>query len=530
LHTVVLEVNGSYIDDNSLYSGNSALSRDNNLTSKSDFTNQTNRLGDLINSTFIFRKKFQRKGRRMGFNASYLRTSLEDNWQQDSYTAFLDDSGNTESDLTLDQSNENLATKVLFKANALYVEPLSKKFFLQTFYNYRDRKEDGERTVNDVTSDQEILNDDLSRSYNNTIDYHRGGSAIRYSNDGLNVSVGGAYQYFGLGGEYKAISDQRILGTVDRNFGNFIPHFSVSYTPKRNTRLSFSYNRVAKEPSIQDLAPLVDNINPLFIRIGNSALEPELQNSIRFRASRNFPLHDLRISMSGSVSLYDSQFSSRETVDDNLVTTYQPINVNDGQSRSVWFNFSIPIIKNKIKFRTWYSIRHNFRTSLVNDIENQTKVLTHSPTISIDITPSKDYSLYLSTDWSISNTTYDINTSQDQQVRRVDYEIEANAKLVAGFFLSANLNYSRYTNDRFNQDRVIPILNASIYRHFMPKNQLEVRFSLYDGFNENVGFNQSAYGIGVSQSTVESLARYGLVSLTYNIRGMKTDVRKDSWW
>ena len=238
----------------------------------------------------------------------------------------------------------------------------------------------------------------------------------------------------------------------------------------------------------------------------------------------------MRISINGTLSLIESQFSSMETVDENLITTYQPINVNDGQRRSIYLNFSVPIIKNKIKFRTWYSISQNFRTSFVNNQENETQVFSHSPSVTLDITPSQDYSLYLNADFSISNTTYDINTSQDQQTRRINYSVEANAKLFAGFFTSASLNYSRYINERFDQDRVIPILNASIYRHFLPKNQLEVRFSIYDGFNENVGFNQSAYGISVSQSTVESLARYGLLSLTYNIRGVKTDVRKDSWW
>ena len=529
LHTIVVDVNGSLIDDNTFYSGNSSLSRDNTLTSSSNFSNLTNRDGRLLNTTAILRKKFKKKGRSMGLNVSYLTTSLDEERQQESTTDFL----NAESpidQLVLNQSNDNLANKNVFKANALFVEPLSKKFFLQSFYNFRNRVEDGEREVNDLEGGERNINVDLSRSYENTINYHRAGSAIRYSHDGLNISLGGAYQYFGLGGEFRSVATQELLGTVDREFGNFIPHLSFSYTPKRNTRLSLSYSRTAREPNIQDLAPLVNNVNPLFIRIGNSALEPELDNSIRFRASQNFPLLDMSISINGTLSLIESQFSSMETVDENLITTYQPINVNDGQRRSIYLNFSVPIIKNKIKFRTWYSISQNFRTSFVNNQENETQVFSHSPSVTLDITPSQDYSLYLNADFSISNTTYDINTSQDQQTRRINYSVEANAKLFAGFFTSASLNYSRYINERFDQDRVIPILNASIYRHFLPKNQLEVRFSIYDGFNENVGFNQSAYGISVSQSTVESLARYGLLSLTYNIRGMKTDVRKDSWW
>jgi len=530
LHTIVLELNGSFIDDNSIYSGNSALSKDGTIASQSNFNNNTNTVGNLLNSTVLFRKKFQRKGRRMGLNASFLKTSLEDNWDQNSVTNFLNNSGAVDSTLNLMQDNFNLADKVLFKANALFVEPIGKKFFLQTFYNFRDRNESGSRTVDDVVGEALVTNEDLSRSYENNIIYNRTGTAIRYSHNGMNLALGGAYQHFNLNGDFRSVVTNDVLGIVDKQFSNFIPHFSMQYSPSRNANLSFSYNRTADEPTISDLAPLVDNINPLLIRTGNPTLEPEIANKFNLRLRKSFPLHDMRMMISSNLSSFETQFSTEEVVDDNLITTVRPIMVDDGLEGMVFFNLSFPIIRNKIKFRTRYTFRHNQRTALVNELENKTTVLTHSPLVKLDITPSEHYSLYISSSFSNSTTSYDINTTQDQKVKRLNLDIELNAKLVAGIFLSSNLAYTKFTNDRFQQDRSIPILNTSLYKHFLPDNQLEVRIALYDGFNKNIGFNQSAYGIGISQSTVESLSRYGLVSLTYNIRGMKTDVRKKSWW
>ncbi len=530
LHSIKVEVNGSSIDNNTDYSGNSSLARDGLLTSRSAFNNMTNRTGNLLDSKFIFRKKFQKKGRRIGFNTSFLATSLEDNWNQSSTTDFLNENLVVDSSFVLNQENINDAEKQLIKANALYVEPLSKKFFSQTFFNFRNRTETGSRQVEDIDGDNRTTNDFLSRSYENEIQYKRAGTALRYSHNGTNISIGGAYQVFDLDGQFKSIITNNVLGVVDKKYGNFIPHASFSLSPNRNTRISWSYNRSANEPEISDLQPLVDNINPLYIRTGNPELEPELSNSFNFRIWKSFPLQDLRISFNANYTLYDSQFSTSESVDENLVTTSTPINVEDGNSGRAYFSVSIPLIRNKIKVRTNYTFRTNTRQSLVNMQVNNTKVLTHAPFIKLDITPSQDYSIYLSASQSISNTSYDLNTSQDQKVKRISYEAEVNAKLIAGIYLSTSLDYSRYTNDRFNQDTSIPIWNSSIYRYFLPSNQLELRLALYDGFNRNVGFNQSAFGIGISQSTVESLSRYGLFSVTYNIRGMKTDVRKKSWW
>ena len=530
LHTIKLTMNAALVDDRNLYAGNSSLAKDGLLTSASDFTNNTNTNGHLLNSTFVFRKSFMKPGRKMGFNVAYLTTELEDNWTQNSDTDFFDENGDLESVLTLNQENNNIADKNVFKANALYVEPLSKRFFWETFLNYRDREETGRRIVEEVEFNTRSLNDDLSRSYENTIGYRRVGSSIRYSHDGLNVTTGAAFQQFDLGGEFRGAATGNLLGTVDKQFNNFIPYLSMSYSPVRNTRLRLSFSRNPSEPSIDDLQPLVDNTNPLFIRVGNPTLIPQIDNQISMRASQNYPLHDLRISGNARLSFSENQFSTEETVDDRLITTSRPINVDGGKSIYYALNMSVPIKRNKIKLRVSYNSNLRERISLVNSQENNTTVKSHNPSIKLDFTPSQDYSFYLSARYTTSNTSYDINTSQDQNVKRIAYSAEVNAKLVAGIFLSSTLAYDKYTNDRFNLERTIPILNSSIYKYFLKDNQLEVRLSVYDGFNQNVGFNQSAYGIGISQSVTESLARYSMLSVTYNIRGMKTDVRKKSWW
>jgi len=530
LHTLKIDINAAHVNDSNIYSGQSSLSRDSQLTSASDFSNNSTTTGSLFNGLLLLRKKFKKKGRKMGINTTYLVTELEDTWDQKSDTDFFSDDGMVESTLNINQQNNNIADKSLFKANLLFVEPLSKKYFLQTFFNFRDRKETGTRVVNDIEGQSTTLNEDLSREYENTIKYKRAGTAIRYSHNGINLSVGAAYQFFDLDGTYISVFDESVLGTVDNTFNNVIPHFSLNFNPVRNAYVSLGYGRNPKEPSIRDLAPLVDNINPLFIKEGNPTLEPEISNDINAYLSRNYPLSDIRLNLNARMSFYESQFSTEENVDSRLVTTYKPINVEGGSNLFFSTRVSFPIIRNKIKVRMAYSGRFNSRPSLVNDINNNTNINSHTPELKIDITPSEHTSIYLLGRYRTSNTSYDINTSQDQKTVRTEMSVEINSKIAAGFFISTTMSYDRYTNDRFNLDRTIPIWNSSIYKQFLEGNKVELRLSLYDGLNRNVGFNQSAYGNGISQTETVSLGRYAMLSLTYNIRGMKSDVRKDSWW
>lgn len=530
LHTIKLEMNGAIINDTKVYDGSSSLSKDNLLTSSSLFSNNTTTDGKLFNGLALFRKKFKKKGRSMGINFSYLATELTDDWTQDSNTEFFDNQAILISTLNIDQENNNKATKNLFKGNFLYVEPIGNKFYSQTFYNRRNRIETGERAVFDQVGDIDIANKDLSRSYENNIVYNRAGTSLRYSHGGINISVGAAYQHFDLNGDFRSLLTDTILGTVDRQFGNIIPNVSMNLNPNRNTYINMGYSRNAGEPDIKDLQPLVDNTNPLFIKVGNPNLQPELANDISMYASKSFPLHDMRLNFNTRFSIYERQFSTSESVDENLITTYTPITVDGGSNLYASIRYSVPIIKNKIKVRTHYSYGKNNRLSIVNDTDNETTVNTHTPELKFDITPSEHMSIYLTSRYTLSDTKYSVDNSQNQKTNRIKYSAQVNTKLFAGFFITSTFNYDKYTNDRFNLDREIPIWNTSLYRHFMKGNQLELRFSLYDALNKSVGFNQSAYGISVSQSETEAIGRYGMFSVTYNIRGMKTDVRKDSWW
>lgn len=530
LLTLKLDMNGAYIDDKDRYEALTILSRDSELTSGSSVRNETNTTGNLFNGRLLMRKKFMKKGRSMGANISLLNTSLDDVWEQKSILDLFNEDGLLKDQILQDQFNDELQDKQVFKANTLYVEPLSKKFFFQSFYNFRDRNESGVRNVNDRIADEIVRNDSLSRTYNNDIIYNRVGSSLRYTHEGITFSAGLAYQLFDLKGSFTSGDANSVLGTVDKQFNNFIPHLSLNFSRIRNLYMNVSYSRVANEPEIEDLQPVVNNLNPQYIRSGNSELTPEIANGISFYTSKNYPLSDIRISFNGSLSWIQNQFTTEESVDENLITSIRPINFGTGGRSYGSLSVSFPIKKNKFTVRTRMYGQVNNRKTLVNSFENNTSSLTLSPSVRLNITPSQDFSLYVDANYSRAKTSYDLNATQNQSTENTELGVELNSKLLAGFYFNSSFNVNMYRNERFNQEQNIPILNASVYRKFMPGDKAEIRLSVYDAFKKNIGFSQSAYGFAISQRSTDSLSRYFMLSLTYNIRGMKSDVRKDSWW
>ena len=529
LHTIKFEMNGSYIDQNITNSSVQSLAEDGVVKSESVFNNNTNTNGYLLNSMFLLRKKFKKKGRRLGFNASYTYTQLEDDWIQDSDTEFLDEEISSRSQV-IDQRNFNFADKKHIKANLLFVEPISDRFFFQTFANYSDRTETGDRDVNDIVAGESTLNGELSRTFENAILSNRLGTSFRYSHNGLNLTTGLAYQSFDLTGTFQTKETIPTSSDVDQTFKNWVPYFAFNMSPVRNSYISLEYIREAVEPDVASLQAIVDNTNPLYIRIGNPGLKPEVINSISIYGSRNYPLSGIRFYANFSYDIYEERISSNETVDSNLITTFTPVNLEGGNSSNFFSSINFPIIKNKWTARVGFSGRLSDSPALVNEELNNTNTKSWNPSVRLNITPSKTFSLYLDSRYSVTKTEYDINSSQNQTATTFSYGAELTSKLFAGILLNANFDNVQYKNDRFNENRNIPILNASVYRFFMPGNKLEARVSIYDAFNRNIGFNQRTTNFGISQTQTNALGRYLMFSLTYNIKGMKSSVKKDGWW
>ncbi len=532
LHTIVLKTQIAAVDNEGAYLANSTAAFENQdfITNLNDYTNENNTNGHLINSRILLRKKFKsNKRRRMGVNASYQFSTLDERQQQLSLSEFFDMLG-LSSRLLLDQNYDNVATKNLIKANALYVEPISSKFSLQTFYNFSNRQEEGDREVVDIADNTESINTFLTRNYDNNISLNRVGSSLKYSHNGFNMSLGAAFQTFSLEGIFEGVEGSNISGMVDRTYSNWIPNASINFSPIRNSYLNLSYNVSAQEPSIRNLQPVIDNSNPFYLREGNPDLVPEITHNINTYFSFSRPLSGFRVYINGGYTFYKDQIITDEQIDENLVTFVRPINFDGGSRANMYSGVNFPIIKNKLTMNIGLSGTIDNTNAFINNVLNETKTLSYTPDIKMNVTPGDKIALYLSARFGFADTEYNINSTLNQQTRNFRYGSELNADLILGIKLNSDFTLSTFQNDRLGLDQEVPILNVSIYKQFLKGNKGELRISLYDAFNKNIAINQFASNYFVSQSRSITLARYGMVSFTYNLKGLKSGIKKDGGW
>ena len=504
------------------------LIRSNMEQSQMDRNNQSDKWSGAFQGTAIYRHKFKKSGRNFAASISDTWSKADQDGIQKSVVDLMNSTDPNTYFRNLDQVIQALNGSNLIKSSLLYVEPIKNKFFVETFYNFSQSKSETDRQVYDVeSSDTNELNPNLSRFFDNKITYNRFGSSIRYANKGSNLSVGLAASNYRLNGQFSVLKDSEVLGTVDKSYLNFTPNVTYWKTMKGNKRFNASYATGVTPPNISDLQPYKDISNPLYVREGNPDLEPQVSHTFNTGFNMYDPATFVSLQFSFNSTFYQSQVVQNQTIDpETLVTTYKPGNVSGGQRFFPYLGFGFPIVKTKATAYISANPSYSKSLALINSIETETDTYSHNFAVNFNLTPIDWFSLYTGSSYRLSKTKYDQNPSQNQDIINWSAYSNMNIKLPKDFYFDVKFNYSRYKNESFGFDQNVPILNAFVYKLIGEAKKWEVRLSAYDIFKQNQTISQYAGQNFVSTGMIETLSRYFLLGVTYNMRGIEIKSRR----
>jgi len=147
----------------------------------------------------------------------------------------------------------------------------------------------------------------------------------------------------------------------------------------------------------------------------------------------------------------------------------------------------------------------------------------------LSVTPGQKLVFDISADLNSTYTTYEVSADLTQNPVNSSLSASVKWQMFDKTFLESNIAYSSFSNDRFDFNREISIWNASVRRLFGPKNKIEVRLAAFDILNQRLTINQSATLNYVNRSLAPTLARYFMLSVSYNVRGYENKLKKNGW-
>jgi hypothetical protein len=510
--------NASYARNNS-NTGSSSNSTNANGLLENEGTRQSNSQGNnwRINSELLWRHKFGKKGRTLSTNFTLGLEQSDRDGTLRAVNGFYNAAGQKSRIDTLRQTNTQANDRQSYGLTASYTEPLGKRQFLELNYAINFSQNNVNRQVFDVNGDGRSpkFNAQLSNQFRNDYIYQRGGANFRYNHKMYNFSTGVSVQQSSLQGDLILQNTH-----IARSFTNLLPNLRFQYNFATSRNLNFTYDTDVQQPSIQQLSPIVDNSDPLNIFTGNPNLRPEYNHRVSLNFFNFNQLNFSNFFAFANLNYTTNKIANAQQVDANLVRTYKPVNVKDDYTliTNLSKGFRIKAIATRVNFST--NLLLNRGITPVNDVDNRTRRLESRNTLRLEYRYKEILDLSTSGTITYNQTEYSLNKALNQSFVNQNYDVEANLKLSKNLNFSSSLDYSIYNfaGSSFNQK--VPIWNASISRFLLKNKRGELKLSVVDMLNRNVGINRIAQTNFVQDERIRSLGRYYLLSFTYSLKSL----------
>lgn len=478
----------------------------------------------------IYRHRFGKKGRAFALSSGYNDSNSDATENLLSTNQFFQPASLKRTQLQTSNDSRNKQ----FKSSVLFTESFTKKWFAELFANYSKSDNESNRPTFDQENNQQRI-DSLSIYFNQHVQYARLGASIRYSNNGLNASAGVAEQHLELDGSYA--TDKGLPWLTDplkQTYLNLTPHVELEYQLPNNMYISAGYNYQVSEPQFSDLQPAPIVTNPLYRKEGNPDLGPQRSHSFNSNINYWNSANLANFGVGVDYDIYDSQIVYSQTVEfiDSIGarTTTRPQNLSGGQNLSSYIWSNIPIIKTKLTLNFNPYVNINRSPSFVNDVRNETFNQSYSLRLGFNVTPNPKIILGISGNMRWNDISYSVQSEQNQKIRNYGGDASIKWQFIDKTFLESNFNLNHFENDRFAFNQQTAIWNASVRRLFGKNNRIELRLAAFDLLNQRVNIVQSGNQNYVLYTTAPTLARYFMLSISYNVRGYENKLKKNDWW
>jgi len=522
-NTLMAKVYITFLDgkgDNSKYS---LFSDANDIKNQTVTTQNDNKLNLWnINSGVVFNHQFRKK--KVNFTWSGGFNSIKSNgWDEPfSLNRFFEAQTFTDQVRALNTNNNNSTTQ--FKSGMKLYKSLSKSSSISVFYNFNSTTTIQDKLTQNAAF-QNIRIDSLTAYYANVALLNCIGTNFIYSIKGFQARINVAAQQVQLKGNYSLRNDSPDLtNPMNKIYANLLPDISFNYNITKKGSISGTYIENINIPSMDQLMPIGNLNNPTFIIEGNPDLQPSRSHDYNLSYSYYNPASMLSINLGVNYSDIKNSISNSQTIrmidQVGWQTITRPENMNGFANRTGFrARYGLPLIKKKLTMGMNGSLDFGTSPTLINGIENVGKNTSTSFGTSFNLTLSQKLLFGLSGDMMSNDMRYSLQNNRNQKIRRYSSNSTAKWEIATKTYFDCSFNYSVYKNASLGFDRNVPLLNASIRQLFGKANKIEMRFSAYDIFNKNQSISQSVTQNYLYSSVSNTLARYFLISLSYNIKG-----------
>ncbi len=400
-----------------------------------------------------------------------------------------------------------------YSVGGTYTEPLSPKWFLTLNASRKNNKTDLIKDFFDLDPNNTTIrqfNEELSRSFDNTFVYNIGGANIRLKNKKLTFSTGLEYQNSNLDGI------PNIGNPIFRSFNYFLPKASLEFE-KTNIRLNYSTS--VREPSMDQLQPVVDNSNPLNLYEGNPDLVPEYRHNMRLRYFFFDQFNFKSLFANIRMGYTKNRITTSSFIDQFAVRKQTPRNTDQETTIASNLNYSSPLNFMKAKFRAGLNSSLTSGINFINDQAIDINRWSNGVNVMLENKTKTRYDASIGGRWSFNNNIYKDNESLNSDFINQTYDGYLALFAGKGWTIDTRMEYNIYGQGSFDEVTSVKLWQASVSKGFMD-NKLTAKLRIFDILNQNQGVNRTASETYIEESISNTIGRYILLNVTYTLNAL----------
>lgn len=535
-NTIILLPRADIKNDVNANSFFGATTVDQKLINQTDNTTNSNNDDNDYGLNLLYNHKFLKEGRTVTLRANAESHRNIDVAQRQALSKFfLDDS--VEDDLLNQNINRDRAGKDM-EFGLSYTEPAGKNGKFELEYEYRNRKNDSEKLNFDIFENSEqILDTSLSNVFTSEYITNEAELGYQYKVENLSIQVELEYQNANLNNNQ--IFPQ--TSKLERNFNNFLPTFRLNYQMSKNSNLEINYFTWTREPGIGQLQEVVDNSNPLQLRIGNPNLNQEYNNRIRARFRNRNAEKETSFFAGVDASLVDNFITNTTLIANqslpinDQITLEQggqlikPQNVDGNWSLRSFVNYGLPLARIKSNFNVWTGVGFRQLPGIINEQKTYTQSTDFSLGLNLSSNISDRVDFNISTRSNYSLVDNSLRPELSNNFFRHTNQLNLKAIIWKGITVRTDLRHQFFTGLAEGIDPSYFLVNGSIGKKMLKDDRGELSIRVYDLFRQNNNVNRDITELYIQDSERTVLQRYFMLSFTYNLRHFSTGASLDDF-
>jgi hypothetical protein len=416
----------------------------------------------------------------------------------------------------IDQQREGDRTSNKLLSQAVYTEPLGKKFAMELGYQLSITNANNEQIVYSYqpsTGKYDAYVDSLSNDFKQNITVNRPSFKFNYSHKKIKYSFGS-----GFGITNFNLSDITLNKQYKRNFTNLFPAANLVYTYKGNHNLRVNYSGYNTQPTINQIQPLRNNNNFFNEFIGNPDLKPSFTNNVSLSHNGYNFLKNRWMYQSVWANFTSNAITNSRTINlDSGKTVTKPINTNGNMTVGFWSGFGFKLKKLNIDIDINPNFNYSRFIDIVNGINTNNKNFNGGFSFSANKRKDKKYEIGIS-----NRFNYNSNNSSAYNNRLNFFTNTFSAGATVYFKkvwqLENNIDFfNRQKTPQFTSNLSNQIWNATLKRTFK-KDVFTAYIQIRDILNQNTGIDRRFYSNTSAETINDRLRRYWMIGFAWNFK------------